>query len=244
MPPSSFRLPKRGFTLIELLVVIAVLALLAAFLYPILFQGKRRGRQAECQAHLSQLGHAFALYAEDWDGFLPSPGGLYGERNYWDQGSGQGLDAYLRNRSGMNSVWICPEIEEWKSQWQPRTYTMNTFLRNPPDVEPYTEAIKITDTLPLTDIPEPTATLLLFEGTQTTTEDENTGYGYVYRDGDWTQARGYWREPQDGFAHANVPWHGAQNNYLFVDGHVKSLAPYPREPERPEFGHDFWHVNK
>lgn len=233
-----------GFTLVELLVVVAIVALLAALLFPVLMQGRRRARQAACQSNLHQLGRAFDLYTGDWDGVLPAPGGLYGERNYWDQGSFRGLDYYLKNRSGRESVWVCPELEEWNSRWDPRTYTMNTFLRDPPDVEPYTEAIKIPDGLALTAIPDPAGTLLLFEGTQNISNRANTGFGYIYRDGDWTHARGYWRSPRAGYHRAHQPWHDTQNNYLFVDGHVKAQPPDPREPDRPRKSRNQWHVIK
>ena len=243
--PSAFALrSSRGFTLIELLVVIAIVALLVALLFPVFLQGRRRARQAVCQSNLRQLGYAFGLYLDDWDSVLPAPGGLFGERNYWDQGKHQGLDAYLRNRTGTGSVWACPELEDWNSRWDPRTYTMNTFLRDPPDVEPYTEAIKIREGLAVTAVPAPADTILLFEGTQDVSSNANTGHGYVYRDGDWTQVRGYWRNPRDQYYLANQPWHGTVNNYLFVDGHVKARPPDPREPERPAMGKDLWHVHK
>lgn len=242
---ATKRRSNSGFTLIELLVVISVIALLVAMLFPAFFQGRRRSRMAVCQSNLQQLGRAYDLYTNDWEGLLPSPGGLYGGRNYWDQGNHRGLDAYLRNRTGMGSVWVCPELEEWNSIWEPRSYTMNTFLRNPPDVEPYTEAIKITDSIGVSDIPDTAGTILLFEGTQDIKNNASTGRGYVYRDGDWTHARGYWKSPRENYLLANRPWHDSRNNYLFVDGHVKAMAPDPREPHRPEDSpRNYWHVDK
>ena len=235
---------ETGFSLIELLVVVAVIAIVAALLFPVFFQGRRRARQAVCQSNLQQLGRAYGLYVDDWDGVLPSPGGLYGERNYWDQGGRRGLDSYLNNRTGAGSVWACPELEDWRSRWEPRSYTMNTFLRDPPDTEPYTVAIRITEGLALTAIPAPAETILLFEGTQNVTDNANTGRGYVYRDGDWTHVRGYWRSPRDGYHLADRPWHGARNNFLFVDGHVQARSPDPREPNRPVKGRDLWKVHK
>lgn len=61
----------RGFTLIELLVVIAILALLAAILMPVFASARERGRATTCSANLRQLGHAFAMYAQDYDDRFP-----------------------------------------------------------------------------------------------------------------------------------------------------------------------------
>jgi len=63
------RRPKRyGFTLIELLVVIAVIAILAAILFPVFAQAREKARQAGCASNLKQIGLAWLMYAQDYDG--------------------------------------------------------------------------------------------------------------------------------------------------------------------------------
>ncbi|HEY3282233.1 MAG TPA: type II secretion system protein [Armatimonadota bacterium] len=235
---------RRGFTLVELLVVIAIIALLAAMLFSVLGRARARARQMACQSNLKQLSHAFGLYLNAWDGVYPSPGGLYGERNYWDQGGAGGLNTYLGASRKGASVWTCPELDYWASDWDPRTYSMNSFLRDPPDVEPYEEAIKVRDGIAESAIPEPAGTLLLFEGIQRLGSAENTNRGYVHRCGDFTTEAGYWREPVTDALNADRPWHGAQNNVLFVDGHVKGMAPSLRDPETPARRRNLWYVSK
>src|SRR5262249_46325707 len=66
---------KSGFTLIELLVVIAIIAILAAILFPVFAQARDAARKAACQSNLKQFGVAFAMYATDYDGYFPNPGG-------------------------------------------------------------------------------------------------------------------------------------------------------------------------
>jgi len=66
---------RRGFTLIELLVVIAIIAILAAILFPVFAQMKDRARRVTCTSNLRQLFLGFRLYADDYDGIMPSLGG-------------------------------------------------------------------------------------------------------------------------------------------------------------------------
>jgi prepilin-type processing-associated H-X9-DG protein len=213
--------------------VICVLAILASILFPIFISARRAAARTGCQSNLKQLGAAFELYAADWDGVLPSPGGLVGDLNYWAQNGEGGLDTYLKCKGlGTNSVWCCPSFDdEWESQHVPRTYGMNTYLRSPlPELLnwPWYLIITIRTGIPKDQIAYASDTILLYEGIPE--DDTNThGTGYVGRCGDWTMVRGY--APRLHYKDSEKPWHMGRNNYLMADGHVVC-----REPERyPDF---------
>jgi prepilin-type N-terminal cleavage/methylation domain-containing protein len=86
---------RRGFTLVELLVVISIIALLMAILMPALAQVRRLAQRIICGTHLSAIGKAMIVYAQDNEQDFPRSGGRLskwtasGKITMWDaQGSG------------------------------------------------------------------------------------------------------------------------------------------------------------
>jgi prepilin-type N-terminal cleavage/methylation domain-containing protein len=76
--------PERGFTLIELLLVIAIIAILAAFLMPVLTTAQAKGRRTACLNNLKQCAISFQMYSADNDGKLAQNAPLKkGETNSW-----------------------------------------------------------------------------------------------------------------------------------------------------------------
>ena len=70
---------KSAFTLIELLVVIAIIAILAAILFPVFARARENARRSSCQSNLKQIGIGIIQYVQDYDEKMPSSqnDGLY-----------------------------------------------------------------------------------------------------------------------------------------------------------------------
>lgn len=149
---------RAGFTLIELLVVIAIIAILAAILFPVFSQAKDQAKSAQCSSNLKNLGMAFHLYANDFDDFMPNPGGgtsiITGgsPRNTWLEYTrdpvtllwkqDRGIFPYVKQRDQANpnaNVYSCPNAQPYngprpigqtdRDALGNQNYVMNDFLR-------------------------------------------------------------------------------------------------------------------
>jgi len=101
----------KGFTLIELLVVIAIIAILAAILFPVFAKAREKARQSSCSSNLKQVGLAVQNYVQDYDermpwGFPPDNTGCAGivTRFGWRGWISNGLMPYVKN----SQLWTCP----------------------------------------------------------------------------------------------------------------------------------------
>lgn len=218
---------KAGLTILELLVVLSALSILLALILPLLSRGRELSYRAVCAGNLKQLSCAFALYSNDWNGFWPCPGGLIGDRTYWSQSGPGGLESYV-NQRGNKSVWCCPSMPDWTCAYPPRTYTMNSYLREAKngrcDIE-YPTCINFLSGIRTGRLLQPQRTILLFEGLPLVWGWENGRTDlYIYRCCNWTGVRGYY----DKVARTVDPgkaWHGRVNDYLYCDGHIVARPP-------------------
>ncbi len=248
---------KRGFTLIELLCVIAIIAVLAAILFPVFHSAKQAAMRSACANNLRQLSEAFAMYADGWDGRWPAPGGQKGDLSYWAQEGSDGLNLYIPS-TGFYSAYFCPLLKTWGGKFKARTYSMNSYLRDPfADAKgriidgldwdkEYPGCVVILTGIKPSDIEVPARTILLFEGVRLIHGVEDK-YEYIYRCADWRYVRGFSAKIDPGMDENNdIPWHGKVNNYLYCDGHLEARKPgTPKYGQLPDFDEFFeWYVKK
>lgn len=112
-----------GFTLVELLVVIGIIALLIAILLPALNKAREQANTVVCLSQMRQLGIAFTLYSNEYDGYIiptriigTAPNGST-QADFWTQllvsthilpNPNTSNDPTIPDRS----IFVCPSIRD------------------------------------------------------------------------------------------------------------------------------------
>ena len=200
----------RGFTLIELLVVIAIIALLAAILFPVFARARENARKSSCANNLKQIGIGVAQYVQDYDETLPrarndqniGTGGVIVGNAPWHTA----IMPYVKSLQ----LFRCPSVSTTKQMNSRGTYE-GLYMS-------YVSCC--VDNTGVYGARSPITT----NGTPTAIADISSSASVILAGESGNTGRGdpeYW----DNNADMTVRNHLASTNWLFVDGHVKSLKP-------------------
>lgn len=238
---------RSAFTLIELLVVIAIIAILAAILFPVFARARENARKSSCMSNLKQVGLGIIQYQQDYDEKFPMThyNDAAGAEVRWFEMVGPYMKSgakYGNNRySGAGGVWNCPSLPTE----QPAVYGVHYDLFRdgfPYSGTPTTTSISVVD--------RSAETVMVAEKGQ---NDGNSSWlQFQTWQGNWSGGGGTASNDYAYADHRDVTadhdcdyaassgaasysnWNGCSmmpryrhldtSNFLFADGHVKSLV--------------------
>ncbi len=244
---------RHGFTLIELLVVIAIIAILAAILFPVFARARENARRASCSSNLKQMGLAVMQYTQDYDEKFPT--GL--QNNWWEQTWYWNVQPYVKSVDvfrcpndpggvGNNVNWAGPRLSYVSNGWITYRNGANVMA----GVMGISQSWVTPSAVSLAGVNNTAGTVMMTERDHVY-PNANGVAGNVYRWGPGCMISGgtIWSDvtpnqlPDGTRAKTTNPYdpngpngavmavHLERANFLFADGHVKSLIPSQTNPD-------------
>jgi prepilin-type N-terminal cleavage/methylation domain-containing protein/prepilin-type processing-associated H-X9-DG protein len=202
---KNCRKKYQAFTLIELLVVIAIIAILASILFPVFGRARENARRSSCQSNLKQIGLGIMQYTQDYDEKMPGARtdivGI-GEVPWHVM-----VQPYIKS----TQLFKCPSNSS--TGFQQRTGGTTPYPAVPISYLCVGGANDWGGTAPMRHNTQSVTTLSSLETPATTIL---VGEHVDRNDPE------FWASNPDGFQFTN---HLGTTNFLFADGHVKSLKP-------------------
>ena len=195
---------KRGFTLIELLVVIAIIAILAAILFPAFAKARESARRISCVSNLKQIGSGIMQYTQEYDEKLPPS-------NDSNTLAGVSWPVMIKPYVQDTNIYRCPSNtsaiamvttpvgnDTYLNHYRANGGVLATDVAAAGGIRPMS---RVTGAA-LGDITSPSQCILVSEYSGTNTDpDTETATDAVFQG------------------------HLGTTNFLFADGHVKSMRP-------------------
>ena len=209
---TTLPIHRKAFTLIELLVVIAIIAILAAILFPVFARARENARRASCQSNLKQIGLGILQYAQDYDERMVP---LYVDANDANASNGfRAWSALAQPYIKSAQVFACPSNTNNTGTFgNGGTALDGTVIRrsyNALDTANYGQysALLGRGGRSLASFNSVAQCILAFDSNRNYAQSEEVHFG----------------DPNSGMGPGSSG-HLATANFLFVDGHVKSLKP-------------------
>lgn len=213
---SSGHYVFKAFTLIELLVVIAIIAILAAILFPVFARARENARRSSCSSNLKQIGLGVLQYTQDYDeSMVPY------RLDYVSGTSVMPFPVLLQPYIKSVQLFQCPSnsttnqvegsvVPGITPNGVPASYNANAGALaeadgGPGSRRPMQQASF--GNISLASFNNPSSTIII-------TETKQSGAPDMYNNGSLYSS-----------ASAGLQNHLGTTNFLFADGHVKSLRP-------------------
>jgi prepilin-type N-terminal cleavage/methylation domain-containing protein/prepilin-type processing-associated H-X9-DG protein len=212
---------RRGFTLIELLVVIAIIAILASILFPVFARARENARRSSCASNLKQIGLGIMQYTQDYDEKMVLVGSVGG-------GCSTPWQDRVQPYTKSTQVFRCPSNTHNKAADEVPCSSLNlsaNYIANgtwyafnnsgsdtfgfsrPMDQVAWNDTASPIVPMALSRILQPAQSIMLAEFDSTPGAPAISTTTYL-----------------------NLTNHLTTSNYLFCDGHVKSLKPTATHP--------------
>ena len=244
------RVSRSGFTLIELLVVIGIIAVLSAILFPVFANVREKARQINCSSNMRQIGMAMMQYVQDSDETFPlalfnypapppDPNGQMAEWNTAVAPYIKAGDVTHRNCGG----YSCPSfpVADEGDQYHVRVdlFPIDDPADGVPLTDPNGDGSAVGHTSTLSSVDDPSDKIMLLEaGSHGVTAPGGIKWGFTsFSVNSWWWLRSGGTVNEDlvrGDCDGNNGWmtcgqlpryrHNGTSNFLWLDGHVKTLA--------------------